>query len=123
MAPSLGAPVPMAPSFGAAPPMPPAFGAPPPLPGAPGLGKGAPGPPVARKPAFAKKTMTEKVTYPKTKMKTLHWKPINDKKIQGTIWEDVTKLEDETVKKNAKIAFFAPKKVEKKPKEDDDDKK
>merc|ERR1719189_3521497 len=105
----------MAPSIGGA-PIPPSFGgapAPPPMPGI----AGPPAPGFGAKPAFAKKKMTEKVTYPKTKMKTLHWKPINDKKIQGTIWEDVTKLEDDIVKTNAKNAFFAPKKVEKKPKE------
>eukprot|EP01084_Bolivina_argentea_P319103 553498_1 len=52
----------------------------------------------------------KKKQQPTIKMKTLHWKPISDKKIPGTIWEDITKLEDDLVKKTAAVAFFAPKK-------------
>merc|ERR1712038_243985 len=47
-------------------------------------------------------------------MKTLHWKPIADKKIVGTIWENISKIEDEIVKEKAGDAFFAPKSEEKK---------
>ncbi|ETO07230.1 hypothetical protein RFI_30162, partial [Reticulomyxa filosa] len=36
---------------------------------------------------------------PKVPMKTLHWKGVNPAKMNGTIWEDVTKLEDAIVEK------------------------
>jgi len=109
MAPIGAAPAPMAgppmpPSLGA-PPMPPSLGAPPPMIGGPPPIGGGP-PPIGgpRKPAFPKK----KAIKPGIKMKTLHWKPINDKKIKGTIWEDITKLEDDIVASKSKVAFFAP---------------
>eukprot|EP01083_Nonionella_stella_P051935 137962_1 len=100
-----GAPIPM---MGGA-PVPMMGGAP--IPGMMGGMMGAPllGPPgigMKRKKAMAKK----KKQQPTIKMKTLHWKPISDKKIPGTIWEDITKLEDDLVKKTAAVAFFAPKK-------------
>eukprot|EP01084_Bolivina_argentea_P003912 7407_1 len=82
-----GAPIPM---MGGA-PVPMMGGAP--IPGMMGGMMGAPllGPPgigMKRKKAMAKK----KKQQPTIKMKTLHWKPISDKKIPGTIWEDITKL-------------------------------
>ena len=85
------------------------LGAPPGIGGPPALG-------APRKPAFPKK----KAIKPGIKMKTLHWKPINDKKIRGTIWEDVTKIEDDIIKTKADSAFFAPKKDKKEGDKDKD---
>merc|ERR1712217_776793 len=79
---------------------------------------------VRPKPKPKKKTMgKKKAIKPKRKMKTLHWKPIADKKIIGTIWENVSKIEDEIVMEKAGNAFFAPKlekKKEEKKKEGDE---
>ena len=35
---------------------------------------------------------------PKKKMKVLHWKPIRANQIPGTMWEDISKMEDDLVK-------------------------
>merc|ERR1712083_684630 len=71
------------------------------------------------KPKPKKKTMPKKkVIKPKRKMKTLHWKPISDKKIIGTIWEGVSKIEDEIVADRAEDAFFAPPKEEEEEKDE-----
>ena len=72
-----------------------------------------PGKAVAAK-SKKKRIAKKKAIVPKRKMKTLHWKPIADKKIVGTIWETVTKIEDEIVAERAGDAFFAPKAEEKK---------
>eukprot|EP01083_Nonionella_stella_P172331 591105_1 len=53
--------------------------------------------------------MAKKKQQPTIKMTTLHWKPIADKKIPGTIWEDITKMEDDLVE----LYYPNPKKEEK----------
>ena len=116
----MGAPMPMGapPPMGMAPaPMgmataPPPMGmAPAPMGMAPAVGAVSGRPKAKAKPK--KKTMAKKAAIkPKRKMKTLHWKPIADKKIVGTIWETVSKIEDEIVAEKAGDAFFAPKQVD-----------
>eukprot|EP01084_Bolivina_argentea_P227084 383549_1 len=49
--------------------------------------------------------VTKKAMKPRIKMKPFFWSPIHSRKIPGTIWEEITKLENEITSKHLNTLF------------------